>query len=155
MAVDTVSEQIKDMLENNWSLLGDLAVANVHFDVGWYDSRWNTRPQVTVRHAVSPPHRVFGANVEGGHVDLHLMSFERYVVNCWVEIRPDSVGDSNEDDIEEMRREVVRIINNQWKSFPPPLGMVVPLDMGRPLHEWNRTPRLLRYEITLQATYHV
>ncbi len=155
MAVETVAEQIRNMIANNWSLLGNLVAVKVHFDVGWYDAKYSTRPQVTVRHLMTPMHRFFGPDVEGGHVGYNIMAFERHIVNCWLEIRRGMDGNVAENQIDEMRREVVRIMNNQCKSYPPPLGLVIPLDQGLALHEWDRTPRLLRYEILVQATYHI
>jgi len=151
MAFDSIAEQIRDMLQENWGLPGDLAAANIEFSVGWFNSRMPNKPQVTVRHLAGAPMKYFGATEDNIH--LTIMGHERYIVNCWLEIRRGKSGDEEEDNIELMRREVVDIINTQRTCFVRPLGLVIPLDMGRPLHEWDRTPRLLRYEITLMANY--
>jgi len=55
--------------------------------------------------------------------------------------------------MEAMRREVVQILNTKRTCFVPPVGLVIPLDFGRALHEWDKIPRILRYEITIMANY--
>lgn len=151
MAADTVAEQIRDMLEENWALLGALAVANMEFSVGWYNSRMPNKPQITVRHSFAGPMKYFGATEDNIH--LTMMNHSRYVVNCWLEIRSGKSGDIEEDYMEAMRREVVQILNTKRTCFVPPVGLVIPLDFGRALHEWDRVPRILRYEITVMANY--
>lgn len=151
MATDTVAEQIRDMIKANWALLGKLAVAKMEFSVGWYNSRTPNKPQVTVRHSYAGPMKYFGATEENIH--LNMLNHSRYVVNCWHEIRSGKSGDEEEDLIEAMRREVVQILNSKRTCFVPPIGLVIPLDFGRALHEWDRTPRILRYEITIMANY--
>lgn len=151
MATDTVAEQIREMIQENWALLGDLAAANMEFSVGWYNSRMPNKPQVTVRHAFAGPIKYFGATEDNVH--LTMLDHSRYVVNCWLEIRAGKSGDEEEDHIEAMRREVVQILNLKRTCFVPPIGLVIPLDFGRALHEWDRIPRILRYEITIMANY--
>jgi len=55
-----------------------------------------------------------------------------------------------------MRREVAWCfrdgISNNYGGSLNPFGVVLPLDMGRPLHELTTQPRILRYEITLVST---
>lgn len=153
MSIETVETQIKDMLENNWALLGDLTVGSMHFDTGWFDAKLGRSliPQVTVRHLFSPPLRFFGPSY--GHIDLHYLSWDRYAINLWREYRHGQEGAQARLDISNMRDEVVRILNSQHKSYSPPLGLVIPLNRGIPLHEWDRSPRLLRYELLCQAVY--
>ena len=149
----TIEEQVATMLQNNWSLLGNVAVGNCHFDTGWFDAKLgrDLKPQITVRHLFSPEPLWFGPSPS--HVDLHYISWDKYAVNLWHRFREGQEGVNERREIEQMRDEVFRILNNQRESFPPPIGLVLPLDRGTPLHEFNVTPRLLRYELIIQVNY--
>ena len=147
----SVAEQIRDILEENWALVGELRAHKVEFSVGWFNSKVPDKHQVTVRHAFAGPMKYFGATPDNIH--LTMMNHSRYVVNCWLIVRRGESGDEGEDHIEAMRREVVHILNTNRTCFVPPVGLVIPLDFGRALHEWDRTPRILRYEITLMANF--
>jgi len=151
MSSDSVAEQIRDMLEENWALTGDLRAHKVEFSVGWYNAKVPDKHQVTVRHSFDGPVKYFGATADNIH--LTIMIHARYVVNCWFIIRRGESGDEEEDRIEDMRREVMQILNTKRTCFVPPVGLVIPLDGGRALHEWDRTPRILRYEISVMANF--
>lgn len=151
MSSDSVAEQIRDMLEENWALTGELRAHKVEFSVGWFNANVPDKHQITVRHLFAGPMKYFGATADNVH--LTMMNHSRYVVNCWVIVRRGESGDEGEDVIEAMRREVVQILNLKRTCFVPPVGLVIPLDFGRALHEWDRTPRILRYEISVMANY--
>ena len=155
MSVTTVAESILSELQNHWSLTGDLAAAKVHFHVDWYDPKWPDKPQMTVTGPISSPNRFFGPKVTGGSVSpgLHILSYQHFLVNCWVRIPAGEDSDDQSDYAEQMRIEAVKILNEQRAGYSAPLGLVFPLDSGRALHELDRTPRLLRYEIAVQANY--
>lgn len=147
----SVAEQIKSMIEGNWALTGELRAHRVEFSVGWFNAKVPDKHQVTVRHLYAGPITYFGATEENLH--LNMLGHSRYVVNCWVIVRRGESGDEDEDLIDAMRREVVQILNLNRTCFVPPIGLVIPLDFGRALHEWDRVPRILRYEITLMVNY--
>lgn len=149
MSSDSVAEQIRDMLEENWALTGELRAHKMEFSVGWYNAKVPDKHQVTVRHSFAGPMKYFGATADNVH--LTMMNHSRYVVNCWVIVRRGESGDEGEDVIEAMRLEVVQILNLKRTCFVPPVGLVIPLDLGRALHEWDKTPRILRYEISVMA----
>jgi len=151
MSQFSVAEQIRDMIRENWALTGELRAHKVEFSVGWFNAKVPDKHQVTVRHAFAGPMKYFGATEDNIH--LTMLNHSRYVVNCWLIVRRGESGDEGEDLIEAMRREVVQILNANRTCFVPPVGLVVPLDFGRALHEWDRTPRILRYEITVLANY--
>jgi len=135
-------------LKSGWSLSGAGTVTAIAFpSKDWYDSQYASKPQVTVSHLIDPPARYF-AN-PGGSLLMH--SNPRYVVNIWVPILRGASGTVEASLIEDMRREVARIIianRSSIASFNP----IVPENEGTPHHEINGTPAMLRYEITLVGT---
>jgi len=92
---------------------------------------------------------VTGAS-DAGH---HLLSYGIYVVNIWVRIPAGEETQTAWDVAELLRNEVVRILNENCITVPSGVTFVIPLDYGRALHELNVTPRVLRFEITVQANY--
>ena len=98
---------------------------------------------------------MFGPNYTVSNL-LHLLTYERYPVNVWKTIPRGADGDAEEDYVELMRKEVVRILNTERANYAgthADLSLVFPLDEGIARHERDRTPRLLRVEITVQANY--
>ena len=144
----TLSGSISAVLAANWSLTGNGTVTAIAFpSKDWYDAQYASKPQVTVSHLTDPPAKYF-ANPSGS---MLMHSNPRYVVNCWVPIPHGSRGTVEAELVEDMRREVSRIIiskRSDIASFAP----LIPEDEGRPLHEINGTPMMLRYEITLVGT---
>jgi len=131
-------------------------VANVHFDVGWFDSAYDGMPQVTCYGPIAAPTRFFGPDYTAAPTMLHLLTYERYLVNIWKTIPVNTDGDTEEDYVELMRKEVIRILNVERANYAgthADLTLVIPLDEGRALHERDRVPRLLRVEIMVQANY--
>ena len=150
MSTTTVAETILAELVAHWSLAAPLAAANSHFHVDWYDPKWPDQPQITVTGPISSPNRFFGP-ASAAAAGLHLFSFQRFVVNIWVRVPAGEDSDDQSDYAELMRIEAVKILNEQRAGYTLPIGLVIPLDEGRALHELDRTPRILRYEITCQV----
>ena len=151
MPTDSIADQLKDMLVNNWALAAPIAVADIHFDIGWYDARKSEYPQVTVS-PLFPLRDIeyFGESLT--HVPLHFIAREIYVVNLWIRVDAGREGDIEEEEqIEDMREEVVRILTTQWKSFAAPLGAVLPRNRGRNLSVIDKQARQLRFEIEVQV----
>jgi hypothetical protein len=85
---------------------------------------------------------------EGGTITLH--SYPEYRVCCWIQIPRGADGDVQDGQIEDMRLEITRIITAN-KDNVSPFELLVPRDRGKPVHETNVTPKLLRYEITVMG----
>lgn len=158
MATVTIAESITALLSGAaWTLAAPLAAANIHFDTGWVDRQKigfsDPSPQIITSGPMSSPNRFFGQRTAASAAKLHLLSYGRYVINIWVRIMAGTDGDAPEDNMELLRNEVVRIINENCITTPTSVTYLVPLDQGRALHELDRTPRLLRFEITVQANY--
>ena len=149
MSTTTVAETILAELVAHWTLANP-AAADIHFHVDWYDPKQPKKPQITVTGPISSPNRFFGP-ASAAAAGLHLLSYQRFLVNIWVVVPAGEDSDDQSDIAELMRIEVVRILNEQRAGYTPPIGLVVPLDEGRALHELDRTPRLLRYEIMIQV----
>jgi len=158
VSTTTVAEAIKDLLEAEWGLGAPIAAANIHFDVGWIDRQWigfsDASPQIIVSGPMSSPIRFFGRELSSED-GLHMLSRGRYVVNIWLRIMAGSDGDVEEDYMELMREEVVRILNEKGCTVATPtdLTYVKPLDYGRGLHELYLTTRVLRFEISFFANW--
>ncbi len=149
----TVAGTIATVLQTNWGLAGALAAANIHFDDGWYDSRATVLDrQVIVSHVVSPTHMYFGPNHSVDNY-LNLLNFDRYAVDCWVRVRRGESGDTERDQCEDMKNEVVRILNIERACFTEPIGLVFPLDYGTQLNEVdsNGVPYIMRWRVLIQA----
>lgn len=151
MATDSVATQIKDMLENNWSLVGRLLASEMHFEAGWYNADWSNNPQVTVTRLLSGDLEYFGRTI--GHADMHYISRDIYAVSIWLSVPSGSDGSEEETDLDLIINEIIRILVNQTSSFAPPLGRVLPVNRGRTLSVFNQTPRLVRWEIPVWANY--
>lgn len=152
----SISERIAGTLQAEWSLAGTLAVDNMHFSVGWFDSLYMNNPQVTVGKAWSPEPYWFLEDREAGLDDLNYISFDRYFVDCWLVVERDFVGESEYETVEDMMTECFRILNDRRWSFAGttgPLGLVIPLDRGIALHETTVQPRILRIQMMVQANY--
>ena len=135
----TLAGSLSTLLSDNWALTGDLATSKIHFSTAWYDSSY-VKPQVTVTHLSSPVGGFFGT--------VNLVLHSRFVVNCWLQIPRGSPGATEKTQIEDIREEVLRIVNAKRHDINS-FANVVPLDEGVPHHELDQTPRNLRYEITV------
>jgi len=161
MAVVTIAEAIVTVLTANWTLAAPLAAADIHFDTGWIDREWTgaTDPaiQIIVTYMGVGPISYYGrvATANRGH---HLLGYLDYVVNVWVRI-PAGVGGADDqlylDYAEQLRWEVVDLLNHYGCSIATPVkvGPVLPLGFGLALHELDRTPRILRFEIPVLVWY--
>ena len=141
----TLAGTIRNYLYANWSLTlpaRDL----VEFHEGWFNSKAGLDAQVTVSDFASPQGHMFA-----GDGILRVKLYPRFVVNCWYRVARGDLGTLQMELIESMRREVARIITAGWDDVFPS-DICIPLDEGRPLHELDATPRILRYEVTLLAS---
>ena len=145
----TLAGSILNCLSDNWELTGDGAKEKLHFsEKDWFDTSVPNKSQVSVSLLVERIGK-FLSN-EGGTLTLH--SYPQFLVNCWVPIPRGAKGTAEAQLIEDMRYEVTRIITanrNSIADFSP----IVPMDQGTPLHEVNKEPRVLRYEITLMGAH--
>ena len=138
----TLAGSISALLSANWTLAGDLATAKVRFSEGWYDSSFESFPQVTVSELVNPVGKFYGTST----VDF----YPRFLVNCWQTVPRGSPGTLEYSYAESMRREAARIINANRHGVAA-FNIVSLEDEGTPHHELDETPRVLRYEITVFA----
>ena len=164
MATVTIPEEVSAMLVAQWGLAAPISTAEIHFDVGWVDRKWlratNTNAQVIVSGPVASPIRYFGPHWIGGvgvgalSPGLRLLAYHLYVVNIWV---PIPAGDERhiwEDYAEQIRFEIVRILNEQRSGFVcTKIMFLIPRDMGVARHELDVTPRIMRYEISFQVDH--
>ena len=155
MAVVTIAEAVLAVLTTNWTLGAPLAAANIHFDTGWIDREWtgatDAALQIIVTYMGDGPITYFGrlTTASRGH---YLLGYLDYVVNVWVRV-PAGVGGGDDqlylDYAEQLRWEVVDLLNHFGCSVATPTrtGPILPLGFGRAIHELDRTPRILRFEI--------
>jgi len=162
MATTTIPEEIIASLATNWALLNPLDAGHLHFDVGWVDRKQlratNVNAQIIVSGPIASPIRYFGPDVrvlpDTLFPGLTLMSFHRYVVNIWVPIPAGDETDTWRDYAEQIRYEVVRILNEERANFTcTKIAFEIPLDEGIARHEIDVHPRILRYEITFQVNH--
>ena len=135
----TLAGSLSALLEDNWSLTGDLRKVKISFGTDWYDKS-NVKPQVVVSPLASPYGQFFGTST----VTLH----HTFVVNCWLRIPRGSNGSTEKTNIESIRQEVFDLVNGNRHGINS-LDIIVPLDEGTPRHELNSTPQILRYELTV------
>jgi len=155
LAVNSVATQIRDMIEANWAL-ADPPASEIAFTVEWYDPRATAQEnQVTVTHWFSPDARWFGPYTPGG--PLKAFVADMYQVNIWVRVPRGDLTRTQELRAWNMKNEVWRLLNANRDKFSPPVGLVIPLTYGRQLNEQagNRTPRLIRWMIEVQAMMHL
>jgi len=160
LATTTIPEEVSAMLAAQWGLASPIDTAHLHFDVGWVDQKQlratNINAQIIVSGPVASPMRYFGPDVVAGVVapGLRLLSYQRYVINIWVPIPYGDMRDTWDDYAEQIRFEVIRIINEQRSNFTcAKIMFAIPLDAGVARHELDAVPRILRYEITFQADH--
>ena len=161
MATVTIPQEIAATLDSVlWLLAAPISRSQIHFDTEWVDRKWlratNTNAQVIVSGPISSTTRFFGPEVTLGVVSpgLHLLNYHWYTINVWVPIPAGDETDIYEDYAEQIRFEIIRIINEQRNSFTcAKITFAIPLDAGVALHELDRTPRILRYEITIQVDH--
>jgi len=96
----------------------------------------------------------FGYTQHGG--TLAIRHRDQYVVNAWSRIIAGGVGTQELQNVNDMRLEIANVFRrgqaDSYGGSLSPFGVVLPLDAGVPRHEFDKTPRLLRYELTLVAT---
>ena len=163
MSTTTIPEEVAAMLAAQWGLAAPIDAAHLHFDVGWVDRKQlratNINAQIIVSGPIASPIRYFGPRLVAGpdtmSPGLILMSFHRYSVNIWVPIPAGDETDVWRDYAEQIRYEVVRILNEQRSGYTcAKIQFSIPLDEGIARHEIDITPRILRFEITFQVNHH-
>lgn len=164
MAYLSIPAELTASLVANWGLAAPVAAANIHFDSGWFDRKWlratNTNAQVTVSGPVASPMRYFGVHWIGGvgvgalSPGMRLISYHLYAINVWVWIPAGDERYLYDGYAEQIRLEVIRIINEQRMSYTcTKIHFAIPRDAGVARHEFDVTPQLLRYEITIQVNH--
>lgn len=143
----TLEGSIRAALVSGWSLTGEAEVTKkvVFPTKNWHDSDYLSQPQITVTHLAEGSGKFFTGTADGR---LLMHTNPLYLVNVWVPIPRGANGDAETVLIEQLRVEVNRVILAA-KSSVADFRPLVPKDSGRPLHELDREPRILRYEITL------
>ena len=161
MATTTIAESVLAVLTTNWTLAAPLAAANIHFDTGWIDREWighsDAALQIIVTYIGAGPIDYFG-RITTASRGSHLLALLDYVVNVWVRI-PAGVGGGDDqlylDYAEQLRWEVIDLLNHYGCSVATPtkVGPILPRGFGMALHELDRTPRILRFEIPVLVWY--
>jgi len=158
LAYTTILEEVAEMLETEWGLADPLDASHLHFDAGWFDRKQlratNINAQIIVSGPVSSSITYFGSDVVGGVVadGLRLVNHQYYVINVWVPIPAGDERTIYDDYAEQIRFEIVRIINENRSDFTcAKIMFALPIDAGIMRHELNAEPRILRYEITFMA----
>lgn len=138
----TLAGSVSALLQENWTLTGDLATAKVRFTEGWYDKTYEGWPQLTISELVNPVGKFYGSAT----VDF----YPRFLANCWLTVPRGSSGTLEYAYAESMRREVARIVNANRHGIAA-FNIVSLEDEGTPHHELDEMPRVLRYEVTIFA----
>ena len=126
--------------------------STIIFSDQWFNPIFPYTPQISISDMSSPKLEAFNS---AGSLTFRYSPY--YVVNVWVQIPAGSSGTQELVWAENMRREVARVfrtghnVNNYGGSLPM-FGVFLPMDVGTPRHEVEKTPRCLRYEIQFKAT---
>ena len=131
----TLAGSVLAVLSSGWALTGN-PLENAKFVEGWYDSKKAGYPQVTVSNLSAPAREFYGTAT----VRVH----HQWAVNVWLQIPVGAAGANQLTQIEQMNREVFRIININ-RSIAS-LDLTISDGLGEPHHELDTQPRLLRYE---------
>ena len=129
--------------------------ANIHWSEDWWDSTDPDRPQISITELVSPKLESYST---GGALDIKYKPM--YLINVWQQIPRGADGTIEMNNVEAMRREVARVFRANFSGTATtayggslaPFGPVLPLDYGRRLHELEKEPRMLRYELIIWST---
>jgi len=140
-------------LQKEWTATP--TVANIKFSEDWWNSRYPDMPQISISEIASPKLESYSS---GGTLSYKYKPM--YTVNVWQQIPRGADGTVEMANVEAMRLEVARVFRANFSGTATtayggslsPFGPVLPLDYGRRLHELEKEPRMLRYEITLWAT---
>ncbi len=133
--------------QNQWSISSPTA-ANIVWSDNWFNPLFPYSPQLSFTDLASPIGQMFGSS--GTQT---IMYRPRFVVNVWNQIPAGSSGTAEAQAAENMRKEVARIfragMNGTYGGSLSPLMVCLPENQGIPRHEVDKTPRVLRFELTL------
>ena len=131
-----------------------LGTASIKWSEGWWNSRYPTMPQITVTDLTSVESGRFNT---GGSFTFKYKPM--FLVNVWQQIPVGASGTLESQNTENMRFEVAKLFRTylsgtaltgaNYAGSLGPFSVALPVDYGRPLHELDKEPRMLRYEITL------
>lgn len=145
-----LSGSLLTYLQSAWAL-GTVALANIRWSEDWFNPKYLMGPQITITDVYAGRLQSYST---AGSYDFHYNP--SYAVNVWVPVKTGNVGTQEAQNAQDMRLEVARVFREGvglgYGGSLAPFGVVKPEDAGRPLHELDSTPRLLRYEITLRTT---
>ena len=147
-----LSGSISTYLQAAWTLDAPVAVANIRWNEDWFNTKYLMAPQITVSDMDNPHFEGFNT---AGSLDINYRPL--YNINVWVPVKRGNIGTQESQNAQDMRLEVARICR-EFQALSPaggslsPFNVIRPDGAGRPLHELDSTPRLLRYEITLITT---
>lgn len=139
-----------EFVKSSWGLSTPVGTADIVWSEGWFNPLFPYSPQLTVSPLVSP--KITAMNSSGS---LTFRYEHDFLVNLWNQIPPGSSGTTEVYAVEAMRKEVARVLRtgivNAYGGSLSPFTSVLPIDMGVVRHDPLKTPRVLRYEITVQA----
>ena len=148
----TSSQDFLDYLEVNWNI-SDPAASDILWTQEWFDWKNVRTAQVVVSPMWSYRQETWNT---GGSFDMRAASV--FAINLGYFIPSGAVGTARAQSVENMKKEVVRIIKEGMSMSPKfggslsPLRIAIPDGHGRRLNEMDRTPRLLRTELLMRCT---
>lgn len=148
----TSAKDILDYIEADWNIANP-AAADILFSHEWFDWKNQRSAQLVCSPMWSYRQETWNT---GGSYDMRAASV--FAINVGYFIPVGAPGTANAQWIENMKKEVVRIIKEGMSDSPKfggslsPLRIAIPDGHGRRLNEMDRTPRLLRTEILLRCT---
>jgi hypothetical protein len=149
----TSSQDFLDYLQVQWNI-ADPAVADIHWTQEWFDWKNQRAAQIVVSPMWSFRQETWNT---GGSFDMRANSV--FAINIGYFIPRGAVGTVRAQSVENMKKEVVRIIKegmsmgtNKFGGSLAPLRIAIPDGHGRRLNELDRTPRLLRTELLMRCT---
>lgn len=139
---------IMTCLKAGWTLTGDLAVGNIQFSTGWYDSTITT-PQVTVTEIMDDDEPF-----ELGYGTVRVNAV--YQVDVWVSIVKDTGKGRGKakDHIWKMQEHVKSILKANHTGLTN-IAELVLNKVGRRLDEMNLEPPILRWSKPVLVIYDI
>lgn len=144
-------------IQCTWEAAVIPGTAAIIWSEGWWDSKHPLNPQISVTDLTSVE---IGRYNTGGSLAFKYKPM--FLVNVWQQIPVGASGTWESQNVENMRFEVAKLFRTYFSgtavtgaNYAGSLGpfcVVLPVDYGRPLHELDKEPRMLRYEITLFST---
>ncbi len=152
--MSTLAGSILAFIQYTWAAATPGTV-DIHWATDWWDSRHPAMPQVSVSNLASPRTESFKT---GGSMDFKYRPV--FLVNVWQQVPRGSTGTQELANVETMRREVAKVFRTNFNGTLAinyagslaPFCVVFPQDYGVARHELTETPRMLRYEITLNSS---